>query len=231
MSDYTGDPSEYKVYWFSRDLVASRFGSYATKEIDTLQRLAENLRRQVDRDGTTAADCRETIEETILGSVNRIYGDDISKRYRQTEDLVERIQRRIETLDNIQEFILAAEAVVRTSEILDETARFGEDEVRDIVNETLVDDNGEYHPDRAFDALYNVDFEGEAFQLGAQRAPLIDYVSELMEDLRGSDVQSEDVARVVSGIAQEYERRAGQSRAATAGNAVSSTLPDRKSVV
>lgn len=224
MSSYTGDPSEYKVYWFSRDLVASRFGSYATKETETLQRLADNLRRQLTREGATAADCRETIEETILGSVNRIYGGDISKRYRQTEDLVERIQRRIEALNDIQEFILAAEAVVRTSEILDETARFGEGEVRDIVDETLVDENGEYHPDRAFDALYNVDFEGEAFQLGAQRAPLIDYVSELMEDLRGSDVQSEDVARVVSGIAQEYERRAGQSRAATAGNVLETAL-------
>ena len=224
MSSYTDDPSEYKVYWFSRDLVASRFGSYATKEADTLQHLANDLQRQLDMDGATAADCRQTIEETILGSVNRMYGGDISKRYRQTEDLVERIQRRIETTTDIEEFILAAEAVVRTSAILDETARFGEKEVREIVDDTLSDDQGHYHPDRAFDALYNVDFEGEAFQLGAQRAPLIEYVSELMEELKDADVESEDVARIVSGIVQEYERRAGQSRAATAGNVLETAL-------
>jgi len=224
MPNYTGDPSEYKVYWFSRDLVAARFGSYATKERETLQRLADTLRQQLNRDATTAADCRETIEETILGSVNRIYGGDISKRYRQTEDLVERIQRRVETLGDVDEFVLAAEAVVRTSEILDDTARFGQDEVRHIVDETLLDDDGDSHPDRAFDALYNVEFEGEAVQLGAQRAPLIEYVDELMGDLRGSDVESGDVARIVSGIAQEYERRAGQSRAATAGNVLETAL-------
>lgn len=226
MPNYSGEPSEYKVYWFSRDLIASRFGSYAAKETDILQRLANDLRRQLNREGTTAADCRQTIEETILGSVNRIYGGDISKRYRQTEDLVERIQRRIDSIDDIEEFILAAEAVVRTSEVLDGTARFGKDEIRSIVDETLTDKQGEYHPDRAFDALYNVDFEGEAFQLGAQRAPLIDYVDELIEELRSGDTESEDVARIVSGIAQEYERRAGQSRAATAGNVLETALQE-----
>jgi len=226
MPNYSGDPSEYKVYWFSRDLVASRFGSYAAKETDTLQRLADDLRRQLDREGTTAADCRQTIEETILSSVNRIYGEDISKRYKQTEDLVERIQRRIDSIDDTEEFILATEAVVRTSEILDETAQFGGDEIRNIVDETLADEQGEYHPDRAFDALYNVDFEGEAFQLGAQRAPLIHYVNELMEELRSGNTESEDVARIVSGIAQEYERRAGQSRAATAGNVLETALQE-----
>lgn len=38
------------------------------------------------------------------------------------------------------------------------------------------------------------------------------------------DTTSTDTARIVSGIVQEYERRAGQSRAATAGNVLETAL-------
>ncbi len=218
MSDYTADPSEYKVYWFSRAVIASKFGNYAKKEPQTLRVLASELKSELEREGTTPADCEETIETAILGSITRIHGGDISKRYRQAEDLCERIERRIETLEDVESFILAIETVVRTTEILNETPRFGEKEVIEIIDETLTDNQGEVHPDRAYDALYNVDFRGEEFQLGSQREPLIEYVSELMTDLRGQDSTDKDIARIVSGITQEYERRAGQSRASTAGN-------------
>jgi hypothetical protein len=223
VSEYNGDPSEYKVYWFARDLVASRFGSYATKETGTLRSLASELGdvgEEADVEELTA-----TIENSILGSVSRLYGGDISKRYRQTEDLVERIRRRIDEKADIREFAVAAEAVVRTSEILEQAPRFGEEEIVEIVDRSLLDEHGVADPSLAYDALYNVDFEGEAYQLGAQRAPLIEYVGELIQDLeRHSGMDSDDVARIVSGIVQEYERRAGQSRAATAGNVLETAL-------
>ncbi|MDH5021818.1 PDDEXK family nuclease [Halobacterium rubrum] len=226
MPELAGDPANYKVYWFSRDLVASRFGSFATKESQALRELADDLQTDIARGDTNPADCRQTIEEQILGSVNRTYAGDISKRYRQTEDLVERVQRRIDTIDDVEEFILGAKAVVRTSDILDETSRFGEEDIKEIVHETLSDDRGEVRKDRAFDALYNVDFEGEAHQLGAQREPLIEYVCELMDEIDGPERSPEYVARIISGIAQEYERRAGQSRAATAGNVLETALQE-----
>lgn len=218
MSDFTADPSEYKVYWFSRAVIANKFGNYAQKEPETLHELASELESELEREGITPADCEETIETSILGSITRIYGGDISRRYRQAEDLCERIQRRIDTLEDVESFILAIETVARTTEILDKTPRFGEEEVVEIVDETLADSQGETHPDRAYDALYNVDFRGEEFQLGAQREPLIEYVSELMTDFREQDSTDNEIARIVSGITQEYERRAGQSRASTAGN-------------
>lgn len=221
MAGYTGDPSTYKVYWFARDLVASRFGSYATKETDTLQSLATALREST----AETNELRTTIETRILDSVSKTYAGDISKRYRQTEDLVARILRRIETQQDITEFAIAAEAVVRTTDILAQTARFGEDEVVEIVDTTLGDGFGGIDPTKAYDALYRVDFEGEAYQLGAQRAPLIAYVDDLMADLDGRpETEPTDTARVVSGIIQEYERRAGQSRAATAGNVLETAL-------
>jgi len=50
MADYSGDPSEFKVYWFARDLVASSFGGYATSEVDTLKELSTHLEDQLDDD-------------------------------------------------------------------------------------------------------------------------------------------------------------------------------------
>lgn len=223
MAEFTGDPSDYKVYWFARDLVASRFGSYATKETETLRSLAADLRESVD--DATPDELQGEIETRILDSVTRIYGGDISKRYRQTEDLVERVLRRIEDREDVVEFVIAAEAVVRTSDILDRTPRFGKGKIVEIVDESLRNERGDPDPTLAYDALYSVDFEGEAYQLGAQRAPLIEYVSELMADLdRRPETDADEVARVVSGIVQEYERRAGQSRAATAGNVLETAL-------
>lgn len=42
MADYSGNPSEYKVYWFARDLIASSYGSYAKKEKATLKELSSD---------------------------------------------------------------------------------------------------------------------------------------------------------------------------------------------
>ncbi|WP_336021831.1 hypothetical protein [Halobellus salinisoli] len=229
MADYSGDPSEFKVYWFARDLVASSFGGYATKEVDTLKQLSAHLEENLDDDQQMTESAVEVqkqhIEDTITGSVTRTYGDDISKRYRQTEDLVERILRRIEEPDDLREFGIAIDAVVRTSEILDMTPSFGESEIVEIVDETLENESGTLDPAAAYDALFNVDFEGEAYQLGAQREPLIEYVHEKMQALRSDPYLSErEVARIVSGIVQEYERRAGQSRASTAGNVLETGL-------
>jgi hypothetical protein len=229
MADYSGDPSEFKVYWFARDLVASSYGSYATKETQTLKQLSSRLGNELEGKGllneTDLETQKKQIRDTITGSVNKTYGGDISKRYRQTEDLAERILRRIEEEEDIREFRIAIDAVVRTSEILDTAPSFGKQEIIRIVNETLETDKGNLDPSKAYDALYNVDFEGEAYQLGAQREPLIDYIYEEMAELRDDPhLEQREVARIISGIVQEYERRAGQSRASTAGNVLETGL-------
>lgn len=229
MAEYSGDPSEFKVYWFARDLVASSYGSYATKETTSLKQLSSRLGKALEGDGllnkTGLETQKQQIEDAITGSVNKTYGGDISKRYRQTEDLVERILRRIDEEDDVREFRIAIDAVVRTSEILDTAPSFGKLEIIEIVDETLLTDSGSLDPARAYDALFNVDFEGEAYQLGAQREPLIDYVYEMMNELRSDPhIEKREVARIISGIVQEYERRAGQSRASTAGNVLETGL-------
>jgi len=221
----TVDPSEYTSYWFARDLIDSdQFGGYAKKEPAALERLLSELDKQLE----TNADLerlKQTIRSGIVNSVNKRHHGKITKRYRQTEDLAERVVRRIEKREDVAEFIIAAESVMRITEIMDETPRFGEDEIYEIVDKTLETDRGELDESRAFDAMYLVDVNGEAYQLGAQRAPLIEYVSELMEELRGvHDRDETDVSRIVSGIVQEYERRAGQSRSATAGNVLETGL-------
>jgi hypothetical protein len=229
MSDYSGDPSEFKVYWFARDLVASSFGSYAAKETETLRRLHSTLGDTQTGQETIGENSlrsqKEIIRETILGSVSREYTGDISKRYRQTEDLVERILRRIDEEDDIREFRIAIDAVVQTSEILDTTPSFGEEEIIEIVDETLEAEDGMLDTSKAWDALFNVDVDGEAYQLGAQRDPLITYVHEKLEEFRvDPDISEQEAARIVSAIVQEYERRAGQSRASTAGNVLETGL-------
>ncbi|AUX09253.1 hypothetical protein AArcSl_1624 [Halalkaliarchaeum desulfuricum] len=229
MADYSGDPSEFKVYWFARDLVASSYGSFATKETTTLKQLSSRIEQELEsNDSLNRTDLetqKEQIRDTITGSVNRTYGGDISKRYRQTEDLAERILRRIEEEDDIRELRIAIDAVVRTSEILDTAPSFGKQEIVNIVDETLQNDQGTLDPSKAYDALYSVDFDGEAYQLGAQREPLIDYVYKEMEELRADPrIEEKEIARIISGIVQEYERRAGQSRASTAGNVLETGL-------
>ena len=229
MADYSGDPSEFKVYWFARDLVASSYGGYATKETKTLNQLSSQIKREFE-DGGTLKEAelevqKQRIRDTITGAVNKTYHGDISKRYRQTEDLAERILRRIEKEDDVREFRIAIDAVVRTSEILDTTPSFGKREIVEIVDRTLQEGREGFDPSKAYDALYNVDIDGEAYQLGAQREPLIDYVYEEMKELRtDSHIDDREVARIISGIVQEYERRAGQSRASTAGNVLETGL-------
>jgi len=125
----------------------------------------------------------------------------------------------------VREFQIAIDAVVRTSEILDTAPSFGETEIIEIVDETLQIESGSLDPTKAYDALFNVDFEGEAYQLGAQREPLIEYVHEKIDDLSSDPhIEKKEVARIISGIIQEYERRAGQSRASTAGNVLETGL-------
>ncbi len=219
MSDEELDPSKYTVYWFARDLVDSdQFGSYARKEPETIRSLILELEEQLEEEEPLSV-LQETIKKRIRGSVKKLYGGDISKRYRQTEDLTERILHRIENREDVKEFIIAGDAVVRTTEIMDQTSRFGEAEINEIIDKTLKSDDGCLDSTQAFDALYLVDVDGEAYQLGAQRAPLIRYVSKLLEDLYDDSERGETAAtRILSGIVQEYERRAGQSRASTAGN-------------
>jgi hypothetical protein len=223
MSAYDGDPSEYKVYWFSRDLVASAYGSYATKETEHLRSIAHGIEARLN-DEASVDEIRNYVEVAIPEPVSETYGGDISKRYRQTEDLTERVVRRIEDREDAYELHIAAEAVVRVSEILSNAPSFGPDEIREIVDESLVV-NGELDPSLAYDALFNVDFDGEAYQLGAQRQPLVEYVEGLMQELEESRrMDSEEVSRVISSVVQEYERRAGQSRASTAGNVLETGL-------
>lgn len=213
------------VYWFLRYLVASRFGNYASKESGGLRQLSRRLNQvlQKNEDLDSATD---SIEHSLLEPVSRTYGGDISKRYRQTEDLVERVLRRIETVDDLFDLQIAIDAAIRTSKIQSTTVRFGRDEIVDIVDRTIVDeDRGTILPSRAYEALYNVDIAGEEFQLGAQREGIVGYIENLMEELRqNEDVDDEWRIRIISAVIQEYERRAGQSRAATAGNVLEIAL-------
>jgi hypothetical protein len=245
--DYSGDPSDFKVYWFARDLVASEFGNYATKEIETLRRLSNQLEaltgddddvekagldHQAQLTGGSTLEGIETVEDQktfirdeITGSVNETSGGRVTKRYRQTEDLAERILRRIDDEDDVREFQIAIDAVVRTSEIQTTTASFGDDEIVEIVDETLQSDDGTLDPSKSYDALFNVDFDGESYQLGAQRQPLVDYVHSKMNELdEDPRIGEKEVARIISGIVQEYERRASQSRASTAGDVLETGL-------
>ncbi len=222
MSD-TVTPADYKVYWFSRDLVKSDYGGYATSEKEQLVHIADELKLRLEQ-GDSLDDLREFVRESIPDPVSETYGGDISKRYRQTEDLAERTVRRIEEKDDLFELILAARSVVRVSEILDGAPSFGEDEIHQIVEQTLEDD-GSLDPSKAYDALFEVDVEGEAYQLGGQRALLVEYVDELLERLeREHELDSSEIARIVSSVVQEYERRAGNSRASTAGNVLETGL-------
>jgi hypothetical protein len=229
MADYSADPSEFKVYWFARDLVASSYGNYASKETNILKQLSSQIEADLETGGslseTDVEDNKKRIKDTITGSVNKTYAGDISKRYRQTEDLVERILRRIENESDIRELRIAIDAVVRTSEILDTTPVFGEQEIINIVDETLQNNRKSIDHTKAYDALYNVDFDGETYQLGAQREPLINYVHAEMEELRTDPrIKEREAASIISGIVQEYERRAGQSRSSTAGNVLETGL-------
>jgi len=218
------NPSEYKTYWFARDLVASRFSGYATNEPEALEELSDKLSNQLDA-GADVDSLKKTLRDHIRNSINKLYGGDISKKYRQTEDMTERILYRIEDREDVEEFIIAARAVVRTSRIMQTTPSFGEDEIYEIVDDTLEGDDGTLDATKAFDALFLVDVDGEAYQLGAQRAGLINYLRDLFENLQNDPDWSEtDVIRIVSGIIQEYERRAGQSRTATAGNVLETGL-------
>lgn len=224
MSSSTVSPSNYKVYWFSRDLVATQFGGYAREEQRTLRELAQDLEEEMQQGQDDVGSLSQRIVDAIRKSVSSTYGDDISRRYRQTEDLAERMERRIDSLKDVREFIIASRAVVRTSEILEKTPSFGEAEINRIVDETLKDTSGDVDPSRAYDALREVDRAGEEYQLGGQRAPLIEYVVELLNEHTASGATLEEAARIVSAIAQEYERRAGQSRSSTAGNVFEKAL-------
>ncbi|MCS3613388.1 hypothetical protein [Salinibacter ruber] len=216
-------PSDYKVYWFARDLVATQFGNYASKEQSTLTRLAEKLREEIEN-GNSPTALKERIEGVILGSVNRTHGDRITRRYRQTEDLTERILRRIDTTEDVEDLTLAIDAVVRTSEILEETPSFGEDDINRIVDDSLEDERGNPIPSRAYDALRDVDRAGEEYQLGAQREPLIQYIVSILEDDLTDGQGLREISKTITSIAQEYERRVGQSRSSTAGNVFENAL-------
>lgn len=219
------DPSIYNVYWFARDLIASNYGGYAKKEAENLQVLASILEARLDRDNADIDNLRQTIRDVILDSVDRTRGGSVTRRYLSTEDLVGRIRHRISTLDDIRSFIIAARAVTRTGEIIAETPSFGDEDIRRIVDEVLSGEGKEPDPSRAYKALLEVDLQGEAYQLGAQRGPLIEYVSELLDThLADSDGTYDEAARIVSAVVQEYERRAGQSRSSTAGNVLEKAL-------
>jgi len=226
MSSGAFSPSDDNIYWFSRDLVASNLGGFGSKEPEALSDLADRLEVQLSRGNQSADSLTREIKDTLLDSVNRTYGGDISRRYRQTEDLAKRIRERVTGTNDIREFVFAARAVVRTSEILNQTASFERAQITDIVDRVLQDSSSSTpDPSRAYEALKQVDIEGEAHQLGGQRVPLVEYVQDLLNN-HGSGGQGVSVeeARVVSAIAQEYERRAGQSRSSTAGGVFEKAL-------
>lgn len=167
---------------------------------------------------------KDRIREMITDAVSRTYAGDISKRYRQTEDPAERILRRIDIESDLRELRIAIDAVVRTDGILDTAPSFGRDEIVGIVDETLQTGADNLDPAKAYDALYNVDFDGKVY-LGVQRKPFIDYVHEEMTEFQTDpDIDEREVARIISGIVQEYERRAAQNRGSTAGNVLETGL-------
>lgn len=214
---------EHNVYWFLRYLVASRYGNYASKEITQLRRLSSRIDTLIEEDDDLKS-IKKEIEDIILGPVSKEYGDDISKRYRQTEDLVERISRKISSKEAVKDLKIAIKIVIRTTEIQEGMLQFGRDEIVKIIDETLNVNTGKrVDPSKAYDALYNVDMKGEEHQLGAQREALVEYSKELMKK-DYSDLDRDKRIRILTALSQEYERRAGQSRSSTAGGVLETAL-------
>ncbi|OUJ18775.1 Restriction endonuclease-like protein [Methanonatronarchaeum thermophilum] len=217
--------SQDNVYWFLRHLVASRYGNYARHEEAQLRRISDGLKGLL-RDEAKIEDMCSVIEDGLMDPVPSRYGGDISKRYRQTEDLVERLLRRINNKSDVRDFILAINAVINTTALQNDVKKFCSDEVVSIIDETLdVGSCESLDPSLAYDALYNVDVGGEETQLSEQREALVKYIINLRGKLgKKYDFEEDEVIRIVTAISQEYERRAGQSRSSTAGNVLETGL-------
>ncbi|MFB6199558.1 MAG: hypothetical protein ABEJ83_01655 [Candidatus Nanohaloarchaea archaeon] len=218
------------VYWFLRYLVQSRFGNYASKETESLDDLIDLIDRKLseidqDCDEEEIESAFKDIEDYITDSVNKMWRGEISKKYRQTEDMLERIERRLNDHSSLLDLRIAVEAVKSTTQIQESNDSFGNDEIHEIIDQTLESEKGSLKPENAYEALFNVDVEGEEFQLSIQRKGLSNYAENLEENLiENNDIDEADAIAIISAIAQEYERRAGQSRASTAGNVLETGL-------
>ncbi|GAA4978410.1 hypothetical protein QTL95_09330 [Rhizobium sp. S152] len=210
------------IYWFLRFLGASDLGSFAKKEPDATQRLGKELGDALD-DDMSLKEARGIIDEVILGTVNEFHHGSRTKRYSSTEDLVEAIDYRIESLQDLRDLQLACEFIVKTTHQLGAAPEFDDDAMEVIVIDTLFnEDRTQYQPENAYDALKDVDEEGTVLQAGGQNRALVPYVQELIEK---SDVDGQNErARLIAAVTQEYERRAGNKRKSDAGGVLETAL-------
>ncbi|GAB7094070.1 hypothetical protein JCM30237_12220 [Halolamina litorea] len=210
------------IYWFLRFLGAADLGGFAKKEPEATRKLGRRLDAALDR-GDSLDEAREAIPDVILGTVNEFYQGNRTRRYSKTEDLVNQIEHRVDSTQDLRDLRLACEAVVTTTQRLDAAPEFDEDAMETIVEDTLLDDDHEqYLPGHAYHALKNVDDEGTVLQAGGQNRALIPYVRELMDR---SDISDEsEHARLVAAVTQEYERRAGNKRKSDAGGVLETAL-------
>ncbi len=210
------------IYWFLRFLAAADHGSFAKKEPEATLELGSRLKDALDRE-EPLDEAREIIPEVILGAVDEFHHGSRTKRYSDTEDLVDAIDYRVDSLQDLRDLQLACEAVVKTTRRLDAAPEFDEDAMEAIVEDTLTNDEGTaYLPENAYTALQDVDDEGTVLQAGGQNRALVPYVRELMDR---SAVNSEsEHARLLAAVTQEYERRAGNKRKSDAGGVLETAL-------
>lgn len=207
ITDYPDD----NVYRFSRLLVASRYGGYAQKQ----KKYIKEIINKVENSDKDVDELKQEIGDLIKRSKANKGGKD-TKIYEKTCQMVSEILPRIESEKDLNDLKLASESVLRITEVKDNISE-KEDLLEDIVDNTIENDDGSLDKSKAYEALEKVDENGLEINLGEQRNAITSYVEELIEELENEGRDKEEIARIVSGIVQEYERRMGQTRVANAG--------------
>lgn len=221
MADYSFEPSEDGVYWFARDLIADDYAQFGKSNPEATKQISDIAGDYLsdDYDGSLDELCEE-IRDTIVGAKRKMHGGSISKTFLKTQNLADRIVARIEDEQDLQELQLAIEVVTRTTKIMDESPTYDTPMIHDTVDEVLGEPP---EKEKAYAALYECDLDGEAYQVGGQRVPLAEFLADLRNQIE-DDYNEENIERIVSAAAQEYERRASQSRNSSAGNVLETAL-------
>jgi len=221
MPDYSFEPSEDGVYWFARDLIAgdyAQFGKQNPEASKKIRTIAESYLSN-EYEGSLN-DIREEIRETIVGSKNKMHNGNISKTFLKTQNFADRVVARIDDERDLRELQLAIDIVTETTEIMDESPTYDSSMIEATVDEELGQPPQE---ENAYSALYECDLRGEAYQVGGQRVPLAEFLAKIRGEIE-EEYDKENIERIVSAAAQEYERRAGQSRNSSAGNVLETGL-------
>jgi hypothetical protein len=192
-----------KEYWFMRWLVATdEYPGYGSDYPDTLLETAEELRNS----DTEVGAAMESFRDETLGALTRTD----TKKYRETAEMVDRIEKEVGSDEDIDDLAFAAEAVGRTTKALDSIPsndrRYAQEKTRELIRE-----DGE---DALPDVLKFWDRLGTEGSLVAEREVVRDETDRLLET-------ETDAARV-SAFLQEFERRLGNKRVGRAGRSLES---------